>query len=66
MGNRVLKLLRRFTFPLGVFTACTTQLATELDSTFFRILGTVLSVLVVMLWVGVVAMTAIQAWTGVM
>lgn len=56
----------RFTFPLGVFATCTTQLAMELDSSFFKILGTILSVLVVLLWIGVVLMTAIQAWTGVM
>lgn len=56
--------LRRFTFPLGVFATCTTQLATELDSGFFKILGTILSCAVVALWIGVVFMTARQAWSG--
>jgi tellurite resistance protein TehA-like permease len=54
----------RFTFPLGVFATCTTQLATELDSVFFKILGTILSCAVVALWIGVVFMTARQAWSG--
>jgi tellurite resistance protein TehA-like permease len=30
-----------FTFPLGVFTTSTTQMAKELPSTFFKVLGTV-------------------------
>lgn len=30
-----------FTFPLGVFTTCTTQLGREMPSKFFRVLGTV-------------------------
>jgi tellurite resistance protein TehA-like permease len=56
----------RFTFPLGVFSTCTTQLASELDSAFFRVLGTVFSLCVTALWVGVVLMTGVQAWSGVM
>lgn len=56
----------RFTFPLGVFSTCTTQLASELDSSFFRVLGTVFSLCVTALWVGVVLMTGVQAWSGVM
>jgi hypothetical protein len=32
-----------FTFPLGVFTTSTTQMAKELPSTFFKVLGTVSS-----------------------
>ncbi|KAJ5392483.1 hypothetical protein N7509_007973 [Penicillium cosmopolitanum] len=39
-----------FTFPLGVFAASTVQMGNELPSKFFHILGTILSVLVVMLW----------------
>ncbi|GHJ89593.1 hypothetical protein NliqN6_5995 [Naganishia liquefaciens] len=53
-----------FTFPIGVFATCTTQLGTELDSSFFRVLGTILSCAVVALWIGVVLMTAKQAWSG--
>lgn len=30
-----------FTFPLGVFTTCTTQLGHEMPSRFFKVLGTV-------------------------
>ncbi|KAJ0423297.1 voltage-dependent anion channel [Aspergillus carlsbadensis] len=40
-----------FTFPIGVFTACTCQLGAELPSEFFRVLGTILSVCVVILWI---------------
>ncbi|KAJ9091281.1 hypothetical protein QFC21_007270 [Naganishia friedmannii] len=54
-----------FTFPLGVFTTCTTQLASELDSEVFKVLGMVFSLCVTALWVGVVFMTGVQAWSGV-
>jgi tellurite resistance protein TehA-like permease len=30
-----------FTFPLGVYAACTIQIGTELNSIFFNVLGTV-------------------------
>ena len=30
-----------FTFPLGVYSACTLQIGLELDSIFFKVLGTV-------------------------
>ncbi|KAJ5698142.1 hypothetical protein N7462_000147 [Penicillium macrosclerotiorum] len=40
-----------FTFPLGVFAASTVQMGTELPSRFFNVLGTILSVCVVVLWV---------------
>ncbi|CAG7956549.1 unnamed protein product [Penicillium nalgiovense] len=40
-----------FTFPLGVFTTCTNQLGVEMPSRFFRILGTILSVCVLLLWI---------------
>jgi tellurite resistance protein TehA-like permease len=30
-----------FTFPLGVFSACTIQLGVEMPSMFFKVLGTV-------------------------
>ncbi|KAJ6134778.1 C4-dicarboxylate transporter/malic acid transport protein [Penicillium sp. IBT 18751x] len=40
-----------FTFPLGVFTTCTTQLGREMPSRFFRVLGTILSVCVLLLWI---------------
>ncbi|KAI5451310.1 Plasma membrane sulfite pump involved in sulfite metabolism [Naganishia albida] len=53
-----------FTFPLGVFSVCTTQLSIELDSLAFKVLGTILSLFVVALWIGVVIMTGVQAWSG--
>ncbi|KAJ5300461.1 short-chain dehydrogenase [Penicillium atrosanguineum] len=40
-----------FTFPLGVFATSTVQMGTELPSRFFNILGTILSVFVVVLWI---------------
>ncbi|KAJ9485081.1 hypothetical protein VN97_g8275 [Penicillium thymicola] len=40
-----------FTFPLGVFTTCTNQLGQEMPSRFFRVLGTILSVCVLLLWI---------------
>ncbi|KAJ6084556.1 hypothetical protein N7486_011356 [Penicillium sp. IBT 16267x] len=40
-----------FTFPLGVYAASTTQIATELPSKFFAVLGTILSLCVVLLWI---------------
>ena len=53
-----------FTFPLGVYCVSTTTLAAELPSTFFKVLGTIFSVCVVLLWLLVSARTAIRAWTG--
>ena len=46
-----------FTFPLGVFTISTTQMAKELPSTFFRVLGSMFSVVVILLWLVVSAGT---------
>ncbi|BCS17543.1 TDT family transporter [Aspergillus puulaauensis] len=46
-----------FTFPLGVFTTCTTQLGRDLPSRFFAVLGTVFSVCVVLLWIVVSGLT---------
>lgn len=53
-----------FTFPLGVFSVSTITLGTELPSLFFRVLGTILSVTVVILWVVVAGGTAKGAWSG--
>ena len=55
-----------FVFPLGVFSAATTQLATELDSGAFRILGMIFSLSVVALWIYVSVMTLIKACNSVM
>ncbi|KAJ5580235.1 malate permease [Penicillium hispanicum] len=40
-----------FTFPLGVYAASTCQMGRELPSRFFDVLGTILSVFVVVLWI---------------
>ncbi|KAH3184240.1 hypothetical protein KXW84_004204 [Aspergillus fumigatus] len=39
-----------FTFPLGVFAASTCQMGRELPSEFFKMLGTIISLCVVVLW----------------
>jgi tellurite resistance protein TehA-like permease len=53
-----------FTFPLGVFATATTMLAAELPSAFFRILGTIFSIVVTLLWIVVSAGTLRHVWTG--
>lgn len=47
-----------FTFPLGVYSVATTTLAKELPSVFFKVLGTILSLTVVLLWIVVSLGTA--------
>lgn len=53
-----------FTFPLGVYTVCTTTLAKDMPSAFFRVLGTIFSVAVTLLWVVVACGTIYKAYTG--
>ena len=53
-----------FTFPLGVFATATTTLAKELPSGFFKVLGTIFSSVVVLLWMIVSVGTAHQAFRG--
>ncbi|KAH9216690.1 C4-dicarboxylate transporter/malic acid transport protein-like protein [Leptodontidium sp. 2 PMI_412] len=53
-----------FTFPLGVFATSTTQMAKELPSLFFKVLGTIFSVAVTLLWIMVAIGTIRRAWTG--
>lgn len=53
-----------FTFPLGVFCTATTQLGKELDSGGFRVLGTVLSLIEVLLWLFIAIRTTIGALSG--
>jgi len=55
-----------FTFPLGVYATSTNTLAAELPSAFFRVLGTIFSVCVMLLWVVVALGTLQRAWTGEM
>ena len=55
-----------FTFPIGVFTSATVQFGTELDSVAFKVLGTIFTVSLVLLWITVAVGTAIKTWQGVM
>ncbi|KAH7189126.1 voltage-dependent anion channel [Fusarium flagelliforme] len=53
-----------FTFPLGVFTVATTTLAQELPSRFFKVLGTIFSVVETLLWVMVACGTIKASLNG--
>ncbi|KAE8453613.1 hypothetical protein EG329_009124 [Mollisiaceae sp. DMI_Dod_QoI] len=55
-----------FTFPLGVFTTSTLQMAKELPSDFFKVLGTIFSVAVTLLWLVVAVGTFFRALSGEM
>ncbi|CAF9921243.1 MAG: hypothetical protein GOMPHAMPRED_002267 [Gomphillus americanus] len=53
-----------FTFPLGVFAISTISFGVEFSSLFFKVLGTILSIAVMVLWCVVAAGTARGAWSG--
>lgn len=53
-----------FTFPLGVYTVATIQISKELPSLFFKIIGTILSVTVTLLWIVVAAGTIRAMYLG--
>lgn len=53
-----------FTFPLGVYSVSTVTLAKNLPSTFFKVLGTVFSIIVVLLWLVVFTLTLKRAIKG--
>ncbi|KAF5005544.1 hypothetical protein FDECE_8037 [Fusarium decemcellulare] len=53
-----------FTFPLGVFSTATTTFAKELPSGFFKVLGTIFSLIVVILWIIVMFGTIHRAAKG--
>ncbi|KAJ5732264.1 hypothetical protein N7493_003745 [Penicillium malachiteum] len=53
-----------FTFPLGVYAANTMELGKVLDLMFFKVFGTVLSGVVILLWALVASRTALGAWRG--
>ena len=53
-----------FTFPLGVYSLSTILIGEELPSRFFRVLGTILGVAVILLWILIAARTAQGAWKG--
>ena len=52
------------TFPIGVWATATTELAAELDSPAFKIIGTVVSIQVVFNWLYVFIMTCWKAIDG--
>ena len=53
-----------FTFPLGVYAVATTTLGKEIPSRFFNVLGTIFSVMVIILWIMVSVLTLQKAWSG--
>lgn len=53
-----------FTFPLGVFAVSTIEFGVQMPSLFFRVLGTIFSVAVILLWCVVAMGTARGAWDG--
>lgn len=53
-----------FTFPLGVYSLSTMLIGEELPSLFFRVLGTVFGVSVILLWIMLAIRTAMGAWSG--
>jgi tellurite resistance protein TehA-like permease len=53
-----------YTFPIGVWATASTQLATELDSTAFKVIATVISIQVVLQWAYVFIMFIWKAWNG--
>ncbi|PNY27301.1 Sulfite efflux pump SSU1 [Tolypocladium capitatum] len=55
-----------FTFPLGVWATCTSMLAVNLDSDFFKVATTIISLSVLLLWVMVAARTLLLVVTGEM
>ncbi|KAJ8118584.1 hypothetical protein OPT61_g468 [Boeremia exigua] len=53
-----------FTFPLGVMALSTMEFGRIFPSLFFKVLGTIFAVAVIILWCVVAAGTARGAWTG--
>lgn len=53
-----------FTFPLGVFAISTITFGVEMPSFFFKVLGTIFSIAVILLWCVVAGGTARGAWSG--
>jgi tellurite resistance protein TehA-like permease len=53
-----------FTFPLGVMALSTMELGNIFPSLFFRVLGTIFAVCVILLWCVVAVGTARGAWNG--
>jgi C4-dicarboxylate transporter/malic acid transport protein len=53
-----------FTFPLGVYASSTILIGRELPSLFFRVLGTIFGVAVILLWAVIAVRTAKGAYNG--
>ena len=53
-----------YTFPIGVWATATTQLASELDSPAFKVLGTIVSIQVALQWFYVFVMTCWKVCEG--
>lgn len=53
-----------FTFPIGVFATATTSLATELNSPAFKVIGTIVSLVVVFNWLYIGSMTLVKCCNG--
>lgn len=53
-----------FTFPLGTFASAASQFGQEFDSKAFKVLGTILSVIVTLLWLFISFMTLLKAVKG--
>jgi tellurite resistance protein TehA-like permease len=53
-----------YTFPIGVWATATNQLAIEFGSPAFKVIGTAVSVQVILQWAYVFAMCCIKAWQG--
>jgi C4-dicarboxylate transporter/malic acid transport protein len=53
-----------FTFPLGVYSLATLKLASTLNLTFFSVVGTVLVMLLAVMWLIVGKRTVQGAWRG--
>ncbi|KAH7109598.1 sulfite transporter Ssu1 [Dendryphion nanum] len=53
-----------FTFPLGVYATATVQISKELPSLFFKVLGTIFSLAVVLLWAVVSVGTVWNSLSG--
>ena len=53
-----------FIFPLGVYASATVTISKELPSAFFKVLGTVFSLTVVLLWLAVSVWTVVKSCSG--
>lgn len=53
-----------FTFPIGTIAQSATQFGKELDSLTFKVIGTILSILVTLLWMVLITITSYKAING--